>query len=288
MGSGNKLLFDGIAAMEKGLDAVLSEQRSIAHSAIDMDNWDSAQQILALARKNISVVEDWKKKFSDFKISLLKAEFLADDLPDDLSVVSDAVGAQTAQAVIKETAIIKETPPAAEVPEMPQPTPVPQPTPSAPAPAQTPSPTPDDIFAEAAVIPQSDELDLDDIPDLTMSLAAAFAKNDPAEVRYQSASPKISIPEPPTPKPEPRTPKPVNLPNLCERLILKFPYAMSVVNKSSMIGNKFMTDGVLASTEMKKPVKLSNGLWFDNDIPESDIRPFVEALQHHCEVTKRI
>lgn len=271
MGSGNKLLFDGIAAMEKGLDAVLSEQRSIAHSAIDMENWDSAQQILLLARKNISVVEAWKKQFSEFKISLLKADFLADDMPDDLSVVSDAVGAQTAQPVLRETAAIAEEPPVVRQ-------------------SHDVGGLTDfgDVFSEAAVIPQSDELDLDEIPDLAATLAAAFAKNDPEKVKPRPSAPKISIPEPPTPKPEPHVPRPVNLPNLCERLILKFPYAMSVVNKSQMIGNKFMTDGVLASAEMKKPVKLSNGLWFDNDIPESDIKPFVEALQHHCEVTKRI
>lgn len=57
----------GIAYMDRCLDAELASQRSIAHSAIDMDDWDKAQEILAKSKEAISRVEMLRGKFAEFK-----------------------------------------------------------------------------------------------------------------------------------------------------------------------------------------------------------------------------
>lgn len=57
----------GIAYMERCLDAELSSQRAVAHSAIDMDDWDKAQEILAKSKEAISRVEVLRGKFAEFK-----------------------------------------------------------------------------------------------------------------------------------------------------------------------------------------------------------------------------
>lgn len=57
----------GIAYMDRCLDAELASQRSIAHSAIDMDDWDKAQEILAQSKEAISRVEMLRGKFAEFK-----------------------------------------------------------------------------------------------------------------------------------------------------------------------------------------------------------------------------
>lgn len=57
----------GIAFMERCLDAELASQRAVAHSAIDMDDWDKAQEILAKSKEAISRVEVLRGKFAEFK-----------------------------------------------------------------------------------------------------------------------------------------------------------------------------------------------------------------------------
>lgn len=57
----------GIAYMDRCLDAELAAQRGIAHSAIDMDDWDKAQEILAASKDAISRVEMLRGKFAEFK-----------------------------------------------------------------------------------------------------------------------------------------------------------------------------------------------------------------------------
>ncbi len=57
----------GIAYMDRCLDAELASQRSIAHSAIDMDDWEKAQEILAKSKEAISRVEMLRGKFAEFK-----------------------------------------------------------------------------------------------------------------------------------------------------------------------------------------------------------------------------
>ncbi len=57
----------GIAYMDRCLDAELASQRSIAHSAIDMDDWEKAQEILTKSKEAISRVEMLRGKFAEFK-----------------------------------------------------------------------------------------------------------------------------------------------------------------------------------------------------------------------------
>lgn len=65
---------NGTEFMDKCLDTALNEQRSVAHSAIDMDDWGKAQEILAVAKRNISLIEDLRVKFAEFKSSVAAAE----------------------------------------------------------------------------------------------------------------------------------------------------------------------------------------------------------------------
>lgn len=65
---------NGVDFMDKCLDSALNEQRSLAHGAIDMDDWGKAQEILAVAKRNISLIEDLRAKFSEFKNSVAAAE----------------------------------------------------------------------------------------------------------------------------------------------------------------------------------------------------------------------
>lgn len=67
-------LKNGTDFMDKCLDAVLNEQRSMAHGAIDMDDWGKAQEVLAIAKRNISLIDDLKAKFAEFKNSVRAAE----------------------------------------------------------------------------------------------------------------------------------------------------------------------------------------------------------------------
>lgn len=67
-------LANGAAFMEKCLETELNAQRSAAHSAIDMDNWEKAQEILAVVKRNISLIENLKLKFAEFKTELQAAE----------------------------------------------------------------------------------------------------------------------------------------------------------------------------------------------------------------------
>ncbi|MGN0682180.1 MAG: hypothetical protein ACI4JY_00770 [Oscillospiraceae bacterium] len=57
----------GIEYMDRCLDAELASQRAIAHSAIDMDDWSKAQEILAASKEAISRVEVLRGKFAEFK-----------------------------------------------------------------------------------------------------------------------------------------------------------------------------------------------------------------------------
>ncbi len=102
---------NGVDFMDKCLDTALNEQRSVAHGAIDMDDWGKAQEILAVAKRNISLIEDLRAKFSEFKNSVAAAEEIIGggaDVPeknadnslktsDDTSAKSDAGSADGEQ-----------------------------------------------------------------------------------------------------------------------------------------------------------------------------------------------
>lgn len=72
----------GIAYMERCLDAELASQRQIAHSAIDMDDWAKAQEILAASKEAISRVEVIRGKFAEFKKSVGNVDFTAEKVSD--------------------------------------------------------------------------------------------------------------------------------------------------------------------------------------------------------------
>lgn len=105
----------GIEYMDRCLDAELASQRAIAHSAIDMDDWSKAQEILAASKEAISRVEVLRGKFAEFK--------------------------KAAEEIVAKEATAAETPaPAAE----PAPTPAPAEAPKAaePAPEKSEEPKP--------------------------------------------------------------------------------------------------------------------------------------------------
>ena len=80
--SQNAALSEGIAFMEKCLDTMLAEQRKAAHNAIDMDDWNKAEEILAATKKNIVRIEGLKNKFAEFKAEAVKLEFLSGEQPE--------------------------------------------------------------------------------------------------------------------------------------------------------------------------------------------------------------
>ncbi len=96
----------GIAYMERCLDAELAAQRQIAHSAIDMDDWNKAQEILAASKEAISRVEAVRAKFIDFKNSLGDIDFSAakdaDAAPAEKKEEAKSAEAPAAKADSKE------------------------------------------------------------------------------------------------------------------------------------------------------------------------------------------
>lgn len=90
----NLSLKSGTAFMDKCLETVLNEQRNAAHSAIDMDDWAKAQEILAIVKRNISLIEDLKVKFAEFKASAESAE-------ETIASDSAAVSAEAAPSEVK-------------------------------------------------------------------------------------------------------------------------------------------------------------------------------------------
>ena len=67
-------LKNGTAIMDKCLNAALTEQRTMAHEAIDMEDWSKGQEKLAVAKRNITLVEDLRVKFEEYKNSVRAAE----------------------------------------------------------------------------------------------------------------------------------------------------------------------------------------------------------------------
>lgn len=94
----NLSLKNGAAFMDKCLETVLNEQRTAAHNAIDMDDWAKAQEILAIVKRNISLLEDLKVKFAAFKTDVESAEAtIAGDAAVVESTAAAAVGSTAAE-----------------------------------------------------------------------------------------------------------------------------------------------------------------------------------------------
>lgn len=180
-------LSEGFSCMEKCLDALLSEQRQTAHNAIDMDDWDKAQEILAVAKKNISAVEAWRAQFSAFKKDVLQSDLIAGNGGAASKEPADEPGAG----------------------------------------AEEPAREPDK--------------------------SAQTGKSEPPENEIVS---------------------------VCEDMIVKFPFAMAIINSAADIGGNFTYDDVTAESDMKSPVQLSNGLWVDS-AAESGLT--AEIITRFCE-----
>ena len=75
----NNALSESISSIEKCIDAMLTEQRKAAHSAIDMDDWSKTEEIIATTKKNIVRIESLKNKFEEFKAEAVKLEFISAD-----------------------------------------------------------------------------------------------------------------------------------------------------------------------------------------------------------------
>lgn len=109
-------LQSGIAYMDRCLDAELAAQRQIAHSAIDMDDWNKAQEILAASREAISRVEVLRGKFAEFKKCID-----AENLPSSDNKAEEAKSAASEKAHVESAAKEEskaETPAAGSKPEV--------------------------------------------------------------------------------------------------------------------------------------------------------------------------
>ncbi len=189
----------GIAYMDRCLDAELTTQRSIAHSAIDMDDWDKAQEILAKSKEAISRVETLRGKFAEFK--------------------------KIAASILDGTAV--------------------------PAPEQkaSESKTPDHKATEV----------------MAFEMTAPEAEKKPTE----SAKPAFSFVE------------------SIEELIEKHPYTMAVCYSAPNMNKFFTMDEVIAKSDFKKAVQLSNDMWVETDIPDEKAKLLVDALRKYCESRKQ-
>lgn len=91
----------GIEYMDRCLDAELASQRAIAHSAIDMDDWSKAQEILAASKEAISRVEVLRGKFAEFKKAaeeIVSKEATAADTPAPAAEPAPTPAAEPAPA----------------------------------------------------------------------------------------------------------------------------------------------------------------------------------------------
>lgn len=112
MADENITLKQGLLALEKALETALNEQRRIAHGAIDMDDWNKAQEILAAAKKNISAVEELRAGFTECKKRVLAVDLVSElsALGVKLPVNSDADGSLSADRSSDAPAAENDTP----------------------------------------------------------------------------------------------------------------------------------------------------------------------------------
>lgn len=174
----------GIAYMDRCLDAELAAQRGIAHSAIDMDDWSKAQEILAASKEAISRVEMLRAKFAEFK--------------------------KIAVSIV-----------------------------------------------EGSAAPEQKAPEADKKPE------------KPAEPAKDGAKPAFSFVE------------------SIEELIEKHPYTMAMCYSAPNMNNFFTMDEVIAKSDFKKPVQLSNDMWVETAIPEDKAHLLVDALRKYCESRKQ-
>ena len=263
-------LSEGVASMEKGLDAMLAEQRKAAHSAIDMDDWNKAEEILAGTKSNIAKIETLKRKFAEFKSEAVKLGFLGGDAPEEKSAEPEPKPVEQPKPEPKPVEQPKPEPKPVEQPK-PEPKPVEQPKSapkpveqpkSAPKPVEQPKPAPKPVeqpkpapkpVEQPKPAPRSATSSID-ILDMDMS--------DMEEEDEGTKDPIIDA---------------------CEDLITKFPFSMRLIYSNQKIGKFFTADEVIATNDMSKPKQLSNGLWVETNIPEEKVPAFIRGVMRYCE-----
>lgn len=286
----NTAFSEAAASLEKSLDTLLTDLRKAAHSAIDMDDWNKAEEILASTKSDIKKIETLKKKFAEFKAEAVSLGFLSGD------------AAKAPEAPKPEAPKQEEKPEPKPAPEPPKPEakPAEAPKPEAKPATEPPKPAPEPPKPEAksAEAPKAE-------PPKPQPKPAEPPKPQPKPAEPPKPAPKPA--EPPKPQPKP-APKPISKPTMnfdvldmdmsdddedkgasdpiidaCEDLITKFPFSMRLIYSNPKIGKFFTTDEVIATNDMSKPKQLSNGLWVETNVPEEKIQTFVRSVMRYCE-----
>ncbi len=274
-------LSEGVEFMEKSLDTMLAEQRKTAHNAIDMDDWNKAEEILAKAKTNIKNIEILKTKFAEFKVEAVTLGFLLSNKTAAKSAAEVPIveaksepGPATKPEPKQETKQESESEPKPESKPEPKPQPKPEPKPQ-PKPEPKPQPKPEpkpQPKPEPKPQPKTEPK-----PDLKIEFT---------EHRNSEANPNILDMEMSDFDTEPDTPNPIV--NACENLITKFPFSMRLIYSNEKIGKFFTTDDVIAENDMNKPKQLSNGLWVETGIPEERVPSFIRSITRYCEESVNI
>lgn len=271
----NTALSESIVLLEKCLDTMLAEQRRSAHNAIDMDDWNKAEEILARSKNNIVRIESLKSKFNEFKNEAVRLEFLAAGESDAEQPPKTA----TAAAVQSRSAEHSAPKPS----EQPAPSPKPEVKIAPVKPAEQPKPAakPAEPVKPAAPKPVEPQ--------------------KPAEVTKPAPAPAPSSASKPAPAPKPAEPatarldfemddleEPATDPNnpiiiACEELITRFPFSMKLISKNEKIGKFFKDDETAAKRDLSKPAQLSSGIWVETNVPEERLQVFIRSIKRYCD-----
>ena len=261
----NTTLSEGITFMEKCLDTMLAEQRKIAHSAIDMDDWKKMDEILADTKKNIVRIESLKNKFSEFKAEAVKLEFLPKEKADEKPTSEQPKADES-----KDTKPIEQPKPESKPEPKPEPkpsdAPKPEPKPVEPAkPAPKPEPKP-----EPKPAPKPAEQPKTEPKPEEKTNPKSEAKSEILDMEMSDfdAAPKT-------------TKDPIV--DACEELITKYPFSMRLIYSNAKLEKFFTSDDIVAENDMSKPKQLSNGLWVETNIPEEKIPAFIRGITRYCE-----
>lgn len=303
----NTAFSEGVASLEKSLDTLLTDLRRAAHSAIDMDDWNKAEEILASTKADIKKIETLKKKFAEFKAEAVSLGFLSAD-------AAKSPEAPKPEAKTVETPKPQPAPAAAEAPKpeakpveapKPQPAPAPAEAPKPEAkPVEPPKPQPAPAAAEAPK-PEAKPVETPKPQPAPATAEAPKPEAKPVEPVKPAPAPAPKPAEPPKPQPKPQ---PVSKPAAnfdildmdmsdddddkgvsdpiiaaCEDLITKFPFSMRLIYSNPKIGKFFTTDEVIATNDMSKPKQLSNGLWVETNVPEEKIQTFIRSVMRYCD-----
>ena len=269
-------LAEGIALVDKSLDTMIAGMRREAHQAIDMDDWNKAEEILARTKGTITAVEGLKAKFAEFKAEVAKLGFVEE------SKASETVPAVPKPAEqVKPAEVVKPSAPVAPKPaEQPKPAEVVKPSaPVAPKPAEQPKPA-EVAKPTAPVAPKPAEQPKP--AEVTKPSAPApkpVEQAKPAsDVRTNADILDLDMSDVDPPR-KPQNP----IIEACEDFITKFPFSMRLIYSNDKIGRFFTTDDIIAKNDMSKPVQLTNGLWVETNIPEERIQAFIRGVKRYCE-----